>query len=327
MVLGEGVLVVDRIDQSLVRGVQQGHAGRLVDAAALGLDDPVLDLVRHAHAVAAADGVRLHHEVDGGGELLAVDRHRAALLEADGDVLGGDLHRRVPEPHTHDRLDGLDTRVQVLEGLGLVRGAPDVGVGGVRLLRAVAVGQVVGEEPLGHFLAAAELGHEGGVQPGLVDPQMRVGQQAVAVEPLDVVALERRAVAPDLHVVLEHRPHQEGARDGAAERRGVEVGAPTRADVERPAGERGQTLFDQRCAAVDQARDLGTVGLRAAGHRGDVGLVVLTDVGGVGARDGASVAHPCDRDRGVESAGEGDADTLAGGEGSENLRHRKSMHW
>ena len=40
-------------------------------------------------------------------------------------------------------------------------------------------------------------------------------------------------------------------------------------------------------------------------------LVVLADVGGVGARDRALVAHPGDRHRGVEAAGEGDADAFA----------------
>src|SRR3712207_6965700 len=44
------------------------------------------------------------------------------------------------------------------------------------LLGAVPVGQAVGQQPLRHFRAAAELGDEVGVQPGLVDPQRRVGQ-------------------------------------------------------------------------------------------------------------------------------------------------------
>ena len=88
-------------------------------------------------------GVGLVDELDRVVVPLAVDGDRAAALEADGDVLGGDLHRRVPELHAHDRLDGLERDVEVLEGLGLVGGAPDVGVGGVGLLLAVAVGQVV----------------------------------------------------------------------------------------------------------------------------------------------------------------------------------------
>ena len=53
----------------------------------------------------------------------------------------------------------------------------------------------------------------------------------------------------------------------------------------------------------------------------DVGLVVLAEVGGVGARDRALLAHPRDGDRGVEAAGEGDADALADGEGGQDLAH------
>ena len=54
--------------------------------------------------------------------------------------------------------------------------------------------------------------------------RLRVREQAVAVEALDVVALEGAAVAPDVDVVFLHRGHQHGAGDGAAQRRGVEVG-------------------------------------------------------------------------------------------------------
>jgi hypothetical protein len=44
-------------------------------------------------------------------------------------------------------------------------------------------------EVLAHLLAAAELAHELRVEPGLVDLELRVDEDAVAVEPLDVVAL------------------------------------------------------------------------------------------------------------------------------------------
>ena len=50
VVVGEGVLVVDRVQQPLVGEEQQRHPGRLVDAARLGLDDPVLDLVATCRA-------------------------------------------------------------------------------------------------------------------------------------------------------------------------------------------------------------------------------------------------------------------------------------
>src|SRR5690606_40876441 len=69
-----------------------------------------------------------------------------------------------------------------------------------------------------------------------VDPQRGVGKQAVAVEALDVVALEGRPVAPDLDVVGLHRTHEERARHSPAERRGVEVGPAAAADVEREIG-------------------------------------------------------------------------------------------
>ena len=79
--------------------------------------------------------------------------------------------------------------------------------------------------------------------------------------------------------------------------------------------------------AVDGAGDLGAVLQGPVGDAGDVGLVVLADVGGVGARDGALVAHPGDRDGGVEAAGERDADALADGQGGEDLAHGVGSFW
>ena len=136
---------------------------------------------------------------------------------------------------------------------------------------------------LAHLGAATELVDEVGVEPRLVDAQPRVGEQAVAVEPLDVVALERRAVAPDVDAVLMHGAHQHRAGHGTAERGGVEVGPTAGADVEGTAGERGESLLDQLGPAVDRAGELGAVLKRPVGHALDVGLVVLPDVGGVGA--------------------------------------------
>src|SRR5690349_18163408 len=85
-VLIERVLVVDRAEQPLVRDVEERHAGRFVDAAALRLDDAVLDLIADAEPVPAADRVRLEH---GGGEraqLLRAAAAAAARLERDGDA-------------------------------------------------------------------------------------------------------------------------------------------------------------------------------------------------------------------------------------------------
>src|SRR6185312_9622292 len=182
--------------------------------------------------------VGLVDQGDGVGELGAVNGHRAAGLEANGNVFSGDLDVFAPEGHAHDRLDRFQAGAQVLQGLGLVRGTPDVGVGAVRLLGGVAVREVVRGQPLGHLLAAAQFGDEVRVQPRLVDAQPRVGQQAVAVEALDVVALVGGAVAPDVHPVFAHRAHQQGAGHGTSQRGGVEVGASAAANVEGAAGQR-----------------------------------------------------------------------------------------
>ena len=264
VVVRDRVLVVDRVEQPLVGDVQQRHAGGLVDAAALRLDDAVLDLVGGAEAVAAADRVRLVDEGDGVGELRAVDRDGPPGLEADRHLLGGHLDVVAPGGDAHDRLDDVEPGVEVLEPLRLVGGAPDVRVGRVRLLGGVAVGEAAGDEPLAHLLAAAELGDERRVEPRLVDAQARVGHEAVAVEPLDVVALVGGAVAPDVDAVLLHGAHEQRAGDGAAERRGVEVGLAARADVERAALQGDEALLDERGLRVDVARDLGAVLLRAA---------------------------------------------------------------
>ena len=177
------------------------------------------------------------------------------------------------------------------------------------------------DEPLAHLGPAAELADEVRVEPRLVDPQRGVGEQAVAVEALDVVALERRPVAPNVHVVGLHRPHQHRAGDRAAERGGVEVRPAGRADVERTARERGEPLLDELTTAVDDARQLGAVLHRAVGHSGDVRFVVLPDVGGVGARHRALGAHPGDGHGSVQAARERDADALADRQGSQDLAH------
>ena len=95
--------------------------------------------------------------------------------------------------------------------------------------------------------------------------------------------------------------------------------------MEGAARQRGEALLDQLGLAVDEAGELGAVLEGAVGDAVDVGLVVLADVGGVGAGDGALVAHPGDRDGGVEASGEGDADALADGQGGEDLAHSEFL--
>ena len=115
------------------------------------------------------------------------------------------------------------------------------------------------EHVLGHLFAPAEFIDERLVEPGLVDAQRRVGQQAVAVEALDVVAFESAAVAPDVDVVFLHGDHQHGAGHGAPDGRGVEVVHAGGRDVERAGLQRRDALGDQLFAAIDQARLFGAV--------------------------------------------------------------------
>ena len=93
---------------------------------------------------------------------------------------------------------------------------------------AARYGRITCGEPLAHLVTAADPVDEGRVEPRLVDPQLRVDEQPIAVEPLDVVALERGAVAPHIDAVGVHGPHEQRAGDGPAERCGVEYGLPPR---------------------------------------------------------------------------------------------------
>ena len=157
-------------------------------------------------------------------------------------VSGSIATRLIPVGDAHDRLDDRHRAVEQLELLRLVRRAPDVGVGGVRLLDRRAIREAALEQPLAHLLAPAELGDELRVEPRLVDPEGRVREQPVAEEALDVVALVRRPVAPDVDAVLAHRMHEHRPGDGAPERRRVEVRLAGARDVEGAALQRDEPL-------------------------------------------------------------------------------------
>src|SRR5690606_1252618 len=121
-------------------------------------------------------------------------------------------------------------------------------------------------------------------QPRLVDAQRWVDQQAVAVEALDVVALEGRAVAPDVDVVFLHGGDQHGAGDGTAQRRRVEVGDAAGRDVEGAALQRSDAFGSQLFAAVDQARFFRAVLQGFLRNRIVVRFIRLAEIGSVGIR-------------------------------------------
>ena len=214
---------------------------------------------RHAEAVAPADGVRFEHQRDFVAERLSVERHGTAVLESHAYRLGLDRHVVAPERDAHDRLHDAHALVEELEVLRLVGRAEQIRVGGVRLLRAHLVAEARLVEVLRHLLAAAQLVDERGVEPRLVDAKLGIGEQAVAVEALDVVALVRAAVAPYVDVVLAHRDDEHRARHGAPDRSRVEVREARGRDVECARLQRGDAFRDQRGAAVDEACRLGAV--------------------------------------------------------------------
>ena len=98
---------MDAGEEALVGDEEEGEAGGLVDAAGLGFDDAVFDLVAHAEAVAAADCVGCEQEGDGVGEVLAVEGDGEAFFEADGDFFGFDVDVGTPEGDAHDGGDDL----------------------------------------------------------------------------------------------------------------------------------------------------------------------------------------------------------------------------
>ena len=159
------------------------------------------------------------------------------------------------------------------------------------------------------------------IEPGLINLEVRVDEQAVAVEALDVVAFEGGAVAPDVDVVFAHRRDEHSAGNGASDGRGVEVGDAGGGDVERPRLQRGEAFADQRQSAVDQASLLGAILERLAGNGVVVGFVRLAEVRRVGIRDGSLLLHPVQGGGGVEPAREGDADLLVKGKRFKNDGH------
>ena len=271
--------------------------------------------------MATADFVGFQKQLDRVGVLHTVQGHGHAFFKAHAHFFGLDLDFGLPERHAHDGVDDLHSALQAFQILGFVCRAQHVAVGAVGLLGAHLVAKTVGSHECRHFSAATEFVDEQLVQPWLVDFQARVGQQTVAVEALDVVALKGAAIAPDVDVVFLHRSHEHGAGDGTAQGRGVEVGDAAGADVERTALDGGNAFVRQLGAAVDQTGFFSAVFHRFAGNFIVVRLVGLAQVGGVGIGQGALLLHPQQGGRGVQAAREGDADFLPLGQILQNGAH------
>ena len=192
--------------------------------------------------MAAANGVGFINQIGARCKLFAVERNWPALVKADGDVFGFDCNTCVVVSHAHDWFDDVHAGRKFFKRFCFVSCAPNVGIGGVRLLGRVAVRQILFGEERAHFGATAHFANEVGIEPWFVNAQLWVGKQAVAIEALDVVALVRAAVAPDVDVVLLHCANEHGAGDGAAKRGGVEICFAGSGDVERAALQRNKTF-------------------------------------------------------------------------------------
>ena len=125
---------------------------------------------------------------------------------------------------------------------------------------------------------------------------------------------EGGAVAPYIDVVLLHRGNKHRSGDGAADRRGVEVGDAGSSDVEGACLQRGNAFADKRAPAVDQAGLFGAVFERSARDCIVVGFVRLAEVRRIRIGEGTLLLHPVQGSRSVEPAGEGDTDFFADGQ-------------
>ena len=143
LLLVHGHLVEAERLEHAVRLVEDRAARRLVHAAALHADKPVLHDVEDADAVGAADGVELEDDVLG-AHLLAVERDGLALLKVERDIGWG--VRRVDGAHAHLEealLLVLRLVARILEVETLVAQMPEVLVLGVVGLAVDLQGHVV----------------------------------------------------------------------------------------------------------------------------------------------------------------------------------------
>ena len=295
--------VIDSI--AAVRVPQDRAARRLVDAARLHADEAVLDEVDAADAVVAAVVIQRRQQV-GGAQRIAVDRHRVALLETDGDdgrLVGGILRRDGALIDVGRRLDG-----RVLQHFALRGGVQQVGIDRERGFPALVLGHrnlvLLGEGD--QVLAALERP----LAPGRDDLDAGLQRVIGELEAHLVVALAGGAVtdgvgaggARDLDLLLgDERPRDRGAEqvDALVER----VGAKHREHV--VAHEFLAQVLDVDVLRLDAEHQR----LFARG----LDLAALAEVGREGHHLGAvGLLQPLQNDRGVEAARIGEHHLLDG---------------
>ena len=180
----------------------------------------------------AANRVRFHEQRQGTVEFLPIDRDRIPFHERDRDRLARHGHVITPVRHAHDRLNDMHPLLQKLQILRFVRRPKDIRVGGVRLFRTHLIVEATLDEILRHLRASTKFIDELLIKPRLVHLQRRIREQPIAIKTLDIVALERAAITPDVHIIFTHGRHEHRTRDRAPQGRRVEVGRTRGGDVE-----------------------------------------------------------------------------------------------
>ena len=236
--------------------VQRPRGGGLVDLARLDADEAVLDHVGAANAVLAGplvEGLHERHAI----HLVAVEAHRAAVLEADDDLarrIGRGLRRARPLVDVFGRRDPGSSRTpasmlrpqrfsSVLYGLAFVAGDGDVALGG----------------PLDLFFAGhAVLAHGG--------DDLEVGRERARadVEPHLVVALAGAAVGDGGRALLardvdEHLGDERAAEGGGEEVLALVDGARHQRGEDEEVDERALAVADDRLDGADLHARFSTV--------------------------------------------------------------------
>ncbi len=288
-----------------VGGEQDRAAGGLVDAARLHADEAVLHQVQAADAVVVAELVQLGQQ-GGGRQLLAVDGHRVAALEVEGE--DGGLIRRVfrGDGALVHELGGFHARI--FQHFALGGGVQEVGVDRERGLAALVLGDrdlvLLGEVEQGFAAAVLPLAPGG--------DHADVGLQRIVAE-LEadlVVALAGGAMADgvgaDLAGDLDLLLGDQRTGDGGAEQVLAlidRVGPEHREHV--VPHELLAQVFDEDVLRLDPEQQ------RLLARRPQ--LLALAQVGGEGHHLRAVLGlQPLQDDGGVQPAGIGEHDLLDG---------------
>mmetsp|Transcript_58274 Transcript_58274/g.71250 ORF Transcript_58274/g.71250 Transcript_58274/m.71250 type:complete len:358 (-) Transcript_58274:47-1120(-) len=182
---------------------QQGHAGRLINSSGLGPQDPILQGLAEANAIATRDLVGQLYGFQG-AHRLAVDGSTSALHELHGDLLL--LVGRILGPYAHHWIHNGDRGLHRLEVLCLVAQTANVGIRGVSLgcLAHDLVVDAMLLQKAQHLRSPGELLQQHRVAPGRIDFEGRVHDVDVAFKSDLVVSSTCGAVGQHGAAVLLH---------------------------------------------------------------------------------------------------------------------------